>query len=166
MFLGDDVDHTSDGIATIEGRGCTLHNLYLLDVVRIYQRQVVLTTIIAMQSSAVYQNQHIRVAQSVHLQMGAHIVLAKFKAGSESCQDILDALAGILLQLTMTDHLCLNRRIFQQVLCTSTCHHYFLQTVRAPDSCLCTYANSQQPKAQSQFLSNAHKSSYFPTANS
>ena len=81
MFLGDDVDHTSDGIATIEGRGCTLHNLYLLDVVRINQRQVVLTAIITMQSSAVYQNQHIRVAQSVHLQMGTHIVLAKFKAG-------------------------------------------------------------------------------------
>ena len=81
MFLGDDVDHTSDGIATIEGRGCTLHNLYLLDVVRINQRQVVLTAIITMQSSAVYQNQHIRVAQSVHLQMGAHIVLTEFKAG-------------------------------------------------------------------------------------
>ena len=67
MLLGDDVDHTSDGITTIEGTRCPLHNFYLFNVVGINQRQVVLTAIITMQSPAVYQNQHIRVAQSVHL---------------------------------------------------------------------------------------------------
>ena len=61
MLLGNDVDHTSDCITTIEGTRCPLHNFYLFNVVGINQRQVVLTAIITMQSPAVYQNQHIRV---------------------------------------------------------------------------------------------------------
>ena len=65
-----------------------------------------------MQASAVNQYQHIGIAQSVHLQPTAHVVLAEIERSSQSTQDILNALTSILLQLSTTDHLGLHGRIF------------------------------------------------------
>ena len=90
------------------------------------EREVVLSPIVAVQSPSVNQDEHIGIAQTVHLQVGTHIVLVKGKRSRQPRENILDALAGKLLQLAMTDYLCLHRSILQQVLRTSTCHHHFL----------------------------------------
>ena len=84
MFLGDDIDDTCDGVAAIERTRGSLHNLYLLDVMRVDEGEVVLTTIVAIEPTPVNQNQYVGVAQAVHLQVGAHIVLAEVEAGGES----------------------------------------------------------------------------------
>ena len=84
MLLGDDIDDTSDGIASVERTRGSLHDFYLLDVMRIDKSQIVLASIIAIESMTINQNEHIRIAQTIHLQMGAHIVLAEIERGSES----------------------------------------------------------------------------------
>ena len=119
---------------------------------RVDKTQVVLATIITMQAPTVYQYQHIRVAQTIHLQSATHIVLAEIERCRQSRQDILDTLAGILLQLPATDHFGLHGRIFQQVLRTSTCHHHLLQTISTPNVRLGIYTNSKQTQAYCQLL--------------
>ena len=84
MFLGDDIDNACDGITTIEGTRGSLHNLNLFDVMRINQSEVVLTTIVAIEPMTIDEDQHIGIAQAVHLQVRAHIVLAEIEAGSKA----------------------------------------------------------------------------------
>ena len=67
MLFRDNVNHTCDGIRTVECRGCTLHNFNLLNIVGIDEGKIILSTIVTMQTTSVYQNQYIRVAESVHL---------------------------------------------------------------------------------------------------
>ena len=62
MLLRDDIDHTRNGIRAVERARCALHDLYLLDVVGIDEREVVLTAIVTMQPSAVDEDEHIRIA--------------------------------------------------------------------------------------------------------
>ena len=47
MLTGDDVDNAGYRITTIEGTRGTLHDFYLLDVVRVDKTQVVLASIIS-----------------------------------------------------------------------------------------------------------------------
>ena len=93
MLLRDDIDYARYGIRAIEGARSSLHNLYLLYVMRVDEREVVLATVVAVQPPAVNQYQYIRVAQSVHLQARAHVVLAEVEAGSQSGKNVFDALA-------------------------------------------------------------------------
>ena len=62
MFLGDDIDDTCDGIATIKGARGSLHNLDLLDVMRINQGEVVLTTIVAIEPMTIDEYQHVGIS--------------------------------------------------------------------------------------------------------
>ena len=151
VLLGNDVDDTCNSIAAIECTRRPLHNLNLLDIVRINEREVVLVAIITMQTPSVNQYQHIRVTQTVHLQSRTHVILTEVEARRQPRENVLNAFASILLQLSMTDDLRLYRRILQQVLGSSTCYNHLLQTVGAPYVTLCACANSQQPKANSQF---------------
>ncbi len=79
-----------------------------------------------MQSSAVNEDENIRVTQTVHLQMGAHIVLVEGKTCRQSGEDILYRATCILLELSVTDDLSLDRGILQQMLRSSTRHDNFL----------------------------------------
>ena len=54
MFLGDDVDDAGHRVATVQRTLGTLHNLYLLDVVRVNETKVVLAAHIAMNALAVH----------------------------------------------------------------------------------------------------------------
>ena len=69
MLLRDDVDHARDGIRAVEGRRSSLHNLNLLDVVRVDEREVVVAAIVAVQAFAIDQYEDIGVAQAVHLHL-------------------------------------------------------------------------------------------------
>ncbi len=93
MFLGDDVDDSGYRIRAIEGARRTLHDFYLVDVVRIDERQVVLAAHVAMDALAVNQDQDIAVAQATQLHLRAHVVFAKGKRSREATQDVLNALA-------------------------------------------------------------------------
>ena len=89
MFLSDDVDYACDSIATIECRGSTLHYLYLLDVVGINKAQVVLSTHIAMHALAIYHDEDIAVAQSIHGDAATHVTPIEIQRSSQHAQDIL-----------------------------------------------------------------------------
>ena len=79
VLLGDDVHHAGNGIRAVEGRCRSLHDFNLLDVVRIDERQVVLTAHVAVNALAVNQNKDIGIVQSVELHLRAHVVLAECK---------------------------------------------------------------------------------------
>ena len=117
---------------------------------RVNQRKVILTTIVTMQTAPVYENQHVRVAQSVHLQVRPHVVLVEVERGREARQDVLDGASCILLQLTVTDNFGLHGSVFQQVLSASTRHDHFLNSIRLQDALrqLCLgHAQQCQPKS-------------------
>ena len=76
---GDDIDHAGDGIRAVEGRGSTLHHLYLLDVLWVDQRQIILTTVVTMDALTIDKDEDIRVAQAVHLYLRPHITLVEVK---------------------------------------------------------------------------------------
>ena len=109
-----------------------------------------------MDALAVDQYQDIVVAQTVELHLRTHIVLAEGERGRQACKDILQTPSAIVLQHLAGDHLCLHRGILQQVLGAGTRHNDFLQTVLTPDTILGISADSQQPEANSQFLSTFH----------
>lgn len=72
MLLRDDVDHSSYGVASVERRGGSLHNLDALDVGRIQQVEVVLPTHVAVHALAVNQDKDVVVVQPVELDVAAH----------------------------------------------------------------------------------------------
>ncbi len=133
VLAGDDVDDARYGIAAVKGAGGSLYDFYAVNVVRVDEAQVVLATVVAVQSPTVNEYEHIGIAQAVHLQMRTHVVLVEVERGRQSSEDVLDALAGILLQLAVADNLGLYGGILQQVLRAGARHHDFLQTVGTPD---------------------------------
>ena len=156
MLLGNHIDNASDGIRAIERTGGTLHNLDLLDVVRIDEIQVVLTTHVSMNALTVNKDQDIVVTKSVELHLRSHIVLVEGKRCRKTCEDILQTPTAIVAEHLGRNHLRLHRSVLQQVLGTSACHNHLLKTVRTPDIRLCRYTDSNQPKAKSPFLSSIH----------
>ena len=97
VLAGDDVDDAGYGIRAVERRRGPLHYLDALDVVRVDEREVVLAAVVAMQAPAVNEYEHVGVAQSVHLQVRPHVVLAEVEAGRQSREDVLYATPCILL---------------------------------------------------------------------
>ena len=81
MFSGDYIDNASHCIAAIEGTLRSLYDFYTLDVLRIYQAKVVLSSHIAMKSLAVHKHQNIGIAKTVQLHLRTHIALGKGKRG-------------------------------------------------------------------------------------
>ena len=88
VLLGDDVDHTGNGITSIECRRGSLHNLNPLDVVRVDESEVILATIVTMNALAVDEDEDVVVAQTVHLHLTAHIALVEGKRSCQSRQDV------------------------------------------------------------------------------
>ena len=131
-FLRDDIDDTGHRVTSIQRTLSTLHNLNLLDVVRVNQTQVVLTAHVTVNALAVNEYQDIRVTQAVQLHLAAHIAFVEGKRSCQSGKDVLQTLAAILLQHLLRNHLRLHRGILQQVLRARTGHHHLLQRVRAP----------------------------------
>ena len=131
-LAGDDVDDTGDGVGAIQGRGRSLDDLDAVDAGRVDDAQVVLSAIVAVQPLAVHQNEHIRVAQSVHLQLRPHVVLIEGKRGRQPAENLLQAASSVLFQVAVGDDLRLHRGIAQQVLGAGSRHHHFLQAVGAP----------------------------------
>ena len=129
MLLRDDIDNTRYSIRAVKSTRRTLHDLDLLDVLGIDEREVVLTTHITMNALAVDQYQDIVVAKAVELHLGAHVILAESERGGQACEDVLEAATTVVTEHLARDDLGLNGRILQQVLCTSTRHHHFLQAV-------------------------------------
>ena len=164
VLLRNDVDDAGHRVATVQRTLRTLHNLYLLDVLRVNQPQVVLTAHIAVDALAVHQYQDIAVAQSVQLHLTAHVALVEGKRRRQACEDFLQTLAAILTQHLLCDDLRLHGRILQQVTRTSTRHYHLLDAVLTPDVRLRHSARRQQPKANSHYLS--HRLYSFRTANS
>ena len=133
VLAGDDVDDARNGIAAVKGAGGPLDYFYAVYVVWVYEAQVVLSAVVTVQPPSVYEYEHVGVAQPVHLQVRPHVVLVEVERGRQSSEDVLDALAGILLQLAVADNLDLYGGILQQVLRAGARHHDFLQTVGTPD---------------------------------
>ena len=77
MLACDDVYHARYGVRTVQRRRGTLHYLYLLDIVRVNQLQVILAAHIAMQALAIHQHKDIVVSQSVQLHLRTHIPLVE-----------------------------------------------------------------------------------------
>ena len=132
FFLRDDIDDAGHRITSVQRTLRALHDLNLLDVVRVNQPQVVLTTHITVDALAVDEYQNIRVAQTVQLHLTAHIAFVEGKTRRQSGKDVLQTFAAILLQHLLCDNLRLHRGILQQVLRARTGHHHLLQRVRAP----------------------------------
>ena len=126
MFLGNDVDDACHCVRTIKCTLRTLHDFYLLDVVRVYQAQVVLTTYVTVDALAVNQYQDVAVAKTVQLHLTAHVALVERKRRRQACKDILQTLSAILAQHLLCDNLSLHRGILQQVACSRTSHHHLL----------------------------------------
>ena len=126
VLLGNDVDDTGYGIAAVQRTRRALHDFYLLDVVRVNHVQVVGATQIAMQAFAIYKDEYVGIAQSVHLYLRPHVALAESKRGREPAQDVLQRTAVIVFQHTTRYHLSLHGGILQQVLSTSTRDDDFL----------------------------------------
>ena len=84
VLLHDDVHHTRNGIGAIESRGGTFHNLYLLDIVWIDERELVLSTHIAMNALAVDQHEDIAIAKTIQLHLRTHIVFIEGKRCRET----------------------------------------------------------------------------------
>ena len=164
MLLRDDVDDTGHCVTTVQRTLRTLHNLNLLDVLRVDESKVVLTAHVAVDALAVHQYQDIAVAQSVQLHLTAHVALVEGKRRRQACEDLLQTLAAILTQHLLCDDLRLHGRILQQVTRTSTRHYHLLDAVLTPDVRLRHSARRQQPKANSHYLS--HRLYSFRTANS
>ena len=66
VFLSNDVHHSCNGIATIESRRCSLHDFDSLNVVRVDEPEVVLSSHIAMNALAVDEDENVVVAQTIH----------------------------------------------------------------------------------------------------
>ena len=84
VLLGDDVDHAGHCIAPVErGRGAA-DDLHPLDVVRIDERKLILPADIAVNTFSVDQDQDVVIAQAIHLDMAAHVILSEGEGGSQS----------------------------------------------------------------------------------
>ena len=147
MLLCNDVDHSGNGVTAVERRTCTLHDFDTVNVLRIYQSQVVFTTVVAVNALSVNEYQDVAVAQSVHLNVATHVVLAKIDAARKATQNVFNALSGILPQHLSADHFGLYRSVFQRILRSRAGHyHGFQQTLTSqavgrrglgPNSCAC-----------------------------
>ena len=89
VLLGDDVDDAGHRIAAVERTLGTLHNLYLLDVLRVNKAKVVLAAHVAMDALAVYEYQDVAVAQSVELHLRTHVTLVEGKGRRQTCENVL-----------------------------------------------------------------------------
>ena len=91
VFPGDDVDDAGDGVAAVEGARRSFHNLYLLDVVRVDERQVVLPAYVAMYALAVDEDENVGVAKAVDLHLRPHVVFVEGKRRRQPSKYVLDA---------------------------------------------------------------------------
>ena len=156
VFPGDDVDDAGDGVAAVEGARRSFHNLYLLDVVRVDERQVVLPAYVAMYALAVDEDENVGVAKAVDLHLRPHVVLVEGKRRRQPSKYVLDASPCIVAKHFRGDDLGLDRGVLQQVLCASTCHHHLLQRVGSPHVVTLRFssydcAQCQQSHCQSLF---------------
>ena len=84
VLLHNDIHHTRYRIRAVEGTRRSLHNLDLLDVLGVDEREVVLTTHITMNALTVDQHKDVVITQSVELHLRAHIVLAESERGRQT----------------------------------------------------------------------------------
>ena len=111
MLLRDDVDDASHRIAAVQGTLRPFDNLDALDVVRVNQSEVVLTTHVTMQTFTVHQDKYVGVAQTAKLHLTAHITLVEGKRCRQRTQYLLDALAAKAVQHLAIDDLGLHGHI-------------------------------------------------------
>ena len=115
VLARDDVDDARDGVAAIQGGGCALDDLYLLDVLRVDQREVVLAAHVAVDALAVDQDEDVAVAQAAELHVRSHVVFIEGERGGQAGKNVLQGAAGIVLQHSAGDDFGLYGHVFQQV---------------------------------------------------
>ena len=116
MLLRDDIDDSRHCIAAIQGTLRTFHYLDALDVLGVYQSEVVLASHIAMYALAVYEYQDIAVAKAAQLHLAAHVTLVEGKGGRQRTEDFLYALTTKAVQHLAADDLRLHWHVLQRML--------------------------------------------------
>ena len=84
VLLCDDVDHAGHRIAPVKRRRGAADDLHPLDVVRIDERELILPADIAVNTFPVDQDQDVVIAQAIHLDMAAHVILSEGEGGGQS----------------------------------------------------------------------------------
>ena len=76
-IFGDDVDHSTDGIGTIERGGSSFYDFYPLDVVYIYPVIVYVIKGFARHSFAIHQEKNIFPAESHHVDIRTSAIVCE-----------------------------------------------------------------------------------------
>ena len=114
-LLGDDVDDATIGIAAIECRGRTLHNLDVIDVVHRQTREIDIVHRLSCQALTIHKDEHALTAKAREVEMH-HLILRKgeLHAGHHLLQQVLDVGGVGLLDVGMTDDLREHGRLHEQ----------------------------------------------------
>ena len=83
MTAGYDVYYAGHGIAAVKCAACSLYNLNMVYVVRVYAAQIILAAVVTVQTLAVNHYQNVVVAQSVKGHLAAHVAGIEIKTGAE-----------------------------------------------------------------------------------
>ena len=89
--------------------------------------EVVLSADVPVHALAVYHDEDIVVVQSVELDMAAHVAVMEGEGRAEPAEKVVYAACLILLQRFSREYLCLYGGVFQVVLGSRTCYHYFVE---------------------------------------
>ena len=126
-FVGDDIDHTGNGVRAIEWRTGTIQHFDAFHTAHINAWEVDIIRCISGQFTSVDQNQHIFIGESVHHQVRSHWVGRERKRRNQHGHCLLKVCdAGFLYFIGgYYFHRC--RCVFEPLVCTGTCYNYRIQ---------------------------------------
>ena len=124
----DDVDHSARGIASIQGRGRTLHDLYALHVVHAQSGEVHVVHGLASQPLAVHEEEHSLAAEAreVEVRLLVHGI-RELHAGKFLLQEVLHVGGVEPGNLLGADHACLYGRVLQKFRRARARHHHLAE---------------------------------------
>ena len=127
----DDVDHTSDGIRSIERGGCTVEHLDTLHAGHVDTVQIDIIGDVAREFLAVDQDKDVLVAQSVQAQKGTHRIRGHRHLGHHARQGPVEGGDALFADLSAVQHVDRGGCGFQALVVTRSRHYHRVQIIGA-----------------------------------
>ena len=131
-LVGDDVDHTADGVRAVERRSRPVEHLNALDARHVDLPKVDVAADVARQLAAVDEQEDVAVRQAVHRQVGAHRVGRERQRGDQRLHGLLEVGDAGAADVRGRNDRHGGRRVFQALVCPGAGDHDGVQPISPP----------------------------------
>ena len=128
-LIGDDIDHTSNGIASVERRGCSIEYLDTFYSCHIDAIQVDIIRDVAIEFLSVDKDEDVLISQAIQTQEGAHRTGSHRHLGHHPGEGAIEGADALFADFLSRKHMNGGSRTLESLVMARTCYHHRIQII-------------------------------------